>query len=383
MSCYQVTAKKTAFNTCELCPEKYIKSNEILFHVHSHAEDADCLVCYACAPCNVYVETKEEFREHKLNCKQTVSKFCTVSNTIERSSAKSTPDKETSSDVSKFRRIEPKPSNGTEKQQGKISVKSDQSLLKRRKSDEDLPPAKKHCSRCGNPTKATKNTSCMYCRSSRVSVLSDDSPFKQRLAITQRGVAVEEIDTEAFEDAILGRKKVDPVYECYFCKEKLVNKYGDIEHHFQEKHSINFTSKKINTKNFRAQLELLRGKHLLTLDAKFQCKTCMFRTDDEVEFNRHMLEHKPLKPVSYICKECDIEFAMKSCLIMHFDQHHEIEDVDEYLKESGQVIDRNESTAMKENQCKVCYKECGSALELSTHFRIHGMAFLLNKTRST
>jgi len=381
-----VTARKTAFNICELCPEKYIKSNDILFHVHKHAEESDSLVCYVCAPCNIYVETKEEFREHKLNCKQTVSKFCSLSNTIERVEAS----EKDSAKAAKFRKIEPKPSNGNESNTpdpsliGKISVKSDLTLLKRRKSDEDIPPAsKKHCVRCGAPTKATKNTSCMYCRSSRVSVLSDDSPFKQRLAITQRGVAVEEIDTEAFEDAILGRKKVDDVYECYLCKEKLVSKYGDIEHHFQDKHNINFTSRKINTKNFRTQLDLMRTKHMEAMDAKFNCKVCRFKTEDEIEFNRHLLEHKPLKPISYICKKCDIEFAMKSCLIVHLaTKHNKVSNIDEYLQQTDQMMDRKESPAMKENQCKVCYKEFNTALELSTHFRIHGMAFLLHKTRN-
>ncbi|XP_065350112.1 zinc finger protein 532-like [Cloeon dipterum] len=366
----RTTAKKVIFNNCELCPGRYIKSNDILFHVHKHAEEADSLVCYVCAPCNVYVETKEEFREHKQLCKQSVSKFSTleVGKSEKPKSKQSSPDL---TDEADSRSSTPP----------KKKMKSD--IGPRRKSDEDLPPAKKNCIRCGGPTKATKNAACMYCRSSRVSVLSDDSPFKQRLTITQRGIAVEEIDTDAFEDAILGKKKADDIYNCYICKEKLVSKYGDVEHHFQEKHCINFTSKKINTKNFKVQLESMKNEFMEKCKSDFSCKSCLFKTQNETEFNRHLLEHKPLKPISYICKNCDISFAMKSCLAMHLEQKHKVTDTDVYLKDTDQMINRKESPTMKENQCRVCYKEFNTALEMNTHFRIHGMAFLLNKTRST
>ncbi|XP_059479101.1 zinc finger protein 532-like [Neocloeon triangulifer] len=372
----RMSAKKVVFNNCELCPGRYIKSNDILFHIHRHAEEADSLVCYVCAPCNVYVETKDEFREHKTICKQTVSKFCIVDTSVadKPKSKQSSPDRTEEADSPK-----PKISKQESTPDKKLSPKSE--LSQRRKSDEDLPPAKKHCVRCGQPTKATKNTVCIQCRTNRVSVLSDDSPFKQRLTITQRGVAVEEIDTDAFEDAVMGKKKVDNIYNCYICKEKLVSKFGDVEHHFQEKHRINFTSKKINTKNFRAQLELMKNAYQETNDSKFSCKLCLFKTDNESEFNRHLLEHKPLKPISYICKRCQISFAMKSCLSEHLQKRHGVSNTDAYLKETGQMMNRKESPAMKENQCRVCYKEFATNLELNTHFRMHGMAFLMNKTR--
>lgn len=126
----------------------------------------------------------------------------------------------------------------------------------------------------------------------------------------------------------------------------------------------------------------------------YYCKLCNFTSENRNSFHKHIIIHRDVS-TSYQCMECGECFVVKPSLTKHLLFFHQIYDIDTYFEENNcfdedaitelQEIMRSTPGASKEpvaeNQCKVCLEQLEDETELKKHFRIHGMAFLVENTK--
>lgn len=128
-------------------------------------------------------------------------------------------------------------------------------------------------------------------------------------------------------------------------------------------------------------------------DGTYVCKICDYRNTNRTLFQEHIVAHRHVS-TAYQCMECGECFLVKPSLVKHLRYIHQIADTDTYLTEN-ECCDQDAVTELvatinrvgvagsalskeplKENQCRVCRLQCDSDLQLSKHFRVHGMAFI-------
>lgn len=138
----------------------------------------------------------------------------------------------------------------------------------------------------------------------------------------------------------------------------------------------------------------LQAETPVSFDGIYYCKLCDYTNTDRKMFHGHIVEHRNVS-TSYQCMECGECFVVKPSLIKHLTHYHKIEDTAAYLSVNDcydkDAVEKLESNLrlvpgehrgpVQENQCRVCLEQFDSALELSKHFRIHGMAFLMKKSK--
>lgn len=113
---------------------------------------------------------------------------------------------------------------------------------------------------------------------------------------------------------------------------------------------------------------------------KFTCAVCKEVFPELNEFREHVVVHR-LEENIYQCMECGECFVVRPSLEKHLHAFHKIKNTDRYITEN-QCCNPNreqvepEAEILKENQCKVCKDQFERAIDLTKHFRIHGMAFL-------
>lgn len=91
---------------------------------------------------------------------------------------------------------------------------------------------------------------------------------------------------------------------------------------------------------------------------------------------------------SYQCMDCGECFIVRPSLIKHLIYYHEITDTEKYFSENScfdeKAIMKNRSrleVKVDKNQCKVCMRRFSNSTDLDTHFRTHGMAFLMRSKK--
>lgn len=124
----------------------------------------------------------------------------------------------------------------------------------------------------------------------------------------------------------------------------------------------------------------------------YNCSLCNFSHEIRNEFHKHIAQHRTVS-TAYQCMECGECFVVKPSLAKHLLHFHQIKDIELYLNENkccdekaiedlnNAIIFGSSNTPIKENQCRVCFKEFDEQIELKKHFRVHGMAFLLYNSK--
>ncbi|XP_071964441.1 zinc finger protein 532-like [Antedon mediterranea] len=134
----------------------------------------------------------------------------------------------------------------------------------------------------------------------------------------------------------------------------------------------------------------------------FRCGLCDFKCSARDEFKNHLAE-KHEATSEHQCQECGLSFRAAFSLKMHLRAVHKIYDLGQYLNEKSpdvQEIAPNEENAEKKiklkpspaahivnkydinsMECQVCYKVFDTEINLKTHMRNHGMAFIKSKRK--
>lgn len=137
--------------------------------------------------------------------------------------------------------------------------------------------------------------------------------------------------------------------------------------------------------------EVLTASPVL-FDGEYKCKLCRYKSQSRQSFHDHIQEHRDVS-TSYQCMECGECFVVKPSLLKHLQVFHLIEDVESYInenecfdKEAVRLLEENMRMVpgevkepVADNQCRICRQMFTDAQELSKHFRVHGMAFLMKK----
>ncbi|XP_076060272.1 uncharacterized protein LOC143036594 isoform X2 [Oratosquilla oratoria] len=117
----------------------------------------------------------------------------------------------------------------------------------------------------------------------------------------------------------------------------------------------------------------------------FKCTLCGYGTNSKEKLDHHVEKHK--SPEGHVCTECEASFVTRPSLARHMFFAHKIkipvsEEEKQGEEESQKELNKRkkgeleESDDMLENKCRVCKKNCQTELELYSHLRTHGMAFL-------
>ncbi|XP_043936448.1 zinc finger protein 687 [Protopterus annectens] len=125
------------------------------------------------------------------------------------------------------------------------------------------------------------------------------------------------------------------------------------------------------TKNFKAARK-----------SNFRCRKCGFVTDTTSDFYSHIIQHRT-DSSSHQCRECGLCFTSALSLNRHRFIIHKVKDTadDTADLQSYCVLSEEPGTAEGKAQCKVCKKVFDSQLNLKTHFRTHGMAFIKERKK--
>lgn len=150
-----------------------------------------------------------------------------------------------------------------------------------------------------------------------------------------------------------------------------------------------------NYRNKKPEVELdLTAEKPVRFDGTYHCKLCDYSNTERTDFHGHVKSHRDIS-TAYQCMECGECFVVKPSLIKHLLHFHNIADSETYLSENDcydveamkeledvmNLAPGESKEPVKENQCRVCLKEFEDSLTLNTHFRIHGMAFLLKNSK--
>ncbi|XP_072285019.1 zinc finger protein 687 [Pyxicephalus adspersus] len=185
------------------------------------------------------------------------------------------------------------------------------------------------------------------------------------------------------------------VYPCRYCTEgkRTFSSRLILEKHIQVRHGIKITDQTRSqevmvTRNIRSQASLRKRK--LSTDESgsdepekikpalpkpkrsFQCRVCGYKTASLSDFRQHIPQHCTDES-SHQCRECGMCFTSPSSLSRHRFMTHKMKGAAEEELEPPQKVE--ESTDGKLS-CQVCNKTFDSQLNLNTHFRTHGMAFI-------
>ncbi|XP_053330747.1 zinc finger protein 687 [Spea bombifrons] len=192
------------------------------------------------------------------------------------------------------------------------------------------------------------------------------------------------------------------VYPCRYCTEgkRTFSSRLILEKHIQVRHGIKVTdqarSQEVLVSRNGTKSQASSKKRKLSSDdsgsdepkkpkpapqkhkRSFQCRACGYKTGSLADFRQHIPQHCTDES-SHQCKECGVCFTSQGSLNRHRFMTHKMKGVAEE-ENPGPPSKADESSEGKLT-CRVCNKSFDSQLNLNTHFRTHGMAFI--KQRQT
>jgi len=118
------------------------------------------------------------------------------------------------------------------------------------------------------------------------------------------------------------------------------------------------------------------------------CSHCSFKCESKLILRSHYSTHRSNK-APYLCLECGSSFVTFLSLERHLLSQHSIADSKEYLKKNLsdlyklhfdqedvnllEIIHDQQSTV---STCPICSKTCLDSVDLKSHVKVHGMAFI-------
>ncbi|XP_013191185.1 zinc finger protein 592 [Amyelois transitella] len=245
------------------------------------------------------------------------------------------------------------------------------------------------------------------CKYDEIQVLPDECPFKCTLEPSTSG------PTETIQSPILIEKKI----KCPSCTMAISEDWEDIKHHFNEFHKnqrcidikiilkrlksnqINTITKKKRNRKSRKSIGSKQDPAINTKDItttsptsnrnQYDCLNCEYSGKDKKSFETHILQHRD-PCMAYQCMECGKCFVVKPSFSTHILLEHNVTDVDKYIQQkqcyNENALDKYQHNSdaiiepLRENQCRICRDQFDNLDDLDKHFRVHGMAFIFNKT---
>ncbi|NP_001090655.1 zinc finger protein 687 [Xenopus tropicalis] len=189
------------------------------------------------------------------------------------------------------------------------------------------------------------------------------------------------------------------VYPCRYCTEgkRTFSSRLILEKHIQVRHGIKITdqarSQEISVSHIsQKSQETSSKKRKLSSDdsgsddspkAKhvpqkpkrpFQCRACGYKTSSLADFRQHIPQHRTDES-AHQCRECGVCFTSQGSLNRHRIMTHKMKGAaaEEEEPEAPQKVEEGPDGKLT---CQVCNKSFDSQLNLNTHFRTHGMAFI-------
>lgn len=192
-------------------------------------------------------------------------------------------------------------------------------------------------------------------------------------------------------------------FKCKLCKQFMNRDWPTITKHFELYHHSDFdvgtrirsatsdggspsaTASRKRKPSFKV-VELAAAHKSPKSETKYKCVKCGLSTNDRGQFHDHIVSHKSQSNTDFQCLECGWCFIVKPSLEKHLIVVHKIRerDLKEYFRENGVPSgdDKEEERSLVENQCEVCYMECGSKQIYDKHIRTHGMAFVAMQSKA-
>ncbi|KAG8431637.1 hypothetical protein GDO86_017857 [Hymenochirus boettgeri] len=188
------------------------------------------------------------------------------------------------------------------------------------------------------------------------------------------------------------------VYPCRFCTEgkRTFSSRLILEKHIEVRHGIKLTdlsrSLEISVSRITVKSQTSSKKRKISSDESgsdeprkakrvqqkpkrpFQCRACGYKTGSLADFRQHIPQHRTDES-SYQCRECGVCFTSQGSLNRHRIMAHKLKGP-AATEEEPDPPPKTEDGAEGKLICQVCNKSFDSQLNLNTHFRTHGMAFI-------
>ncbi|XP_075700231.1 zinc finger protein 687 [Rhinoderma darwinii] len=192
------------------------------------------------------------------------------------------------------------------------------------------------------------------------------------------------------------------VYPCRYCTEgkRTFSSRLILEKHIQVRHGIKVTdqarSQEVLVARNGSKSQVSSKKRKLSSDESgsdepvkikpalqkpkhsFKCRACGYKTSSLADFRQHIPQHCTSES-SHQCRECGMCFTSQGSLSRHRFMTHKMKDVAE---EEREPTPKTEESSDGRLTCQVCNKSFDSQLNLNTHFRTHGMAFIKQRQSS-
>ncbi|OCT69583.1 hypothetical protein XELAEV_18040895mg [Xenopus laevis] len=187
------------------------------------------------------------------------------------------------------------------------------------------------------------------------------------------------------------------VYPCRYCTEgkRTFSSRLILEKHIQVRHGIKITdqerSQEISVSHIshKSQETSSRKRKLSSDDSgsdespkakhppqkpkrPLQCRACGYKTSSLADFRQHIPQHRTDES-AHQCRECGVCFTSQGSLNRHRIMTHKMKGPAAADEEPPQKAEEGSEGKLT---CQVCNKSFDSQLNLNTHFRTHGMAFI-------
>uniref|UniRef100_A0A8C5R665 Zinc finger protein 687 n=1 Tax=Leptobrachium leishanense TaxID=445787 RepID=A0A8C5R665_9ANUR len=186
------------------------------------------------------------------------------------------------------------------------------------------------------------------------------------------------------------------VYPCRYCTEgkRTFSSRLILEKHIQVRHGIKVTdqtrSQEILVSRNGGRMQASSKKRKISSDESgsdepkkpkpapqkhkrsFQCRACGYKTASLADFRQHIPQHCTDES-SHQCRECGVCFTSQGSLKRHRFMTHKMKGAPADEPEPPPKTGDSEDGKLS---CQVCNRSFDSQLNLNTHFRTHGMAFI-------
>lgn len=140
--------------------------------------------------------------------------------------------------------------------------------------------------------------------------------------------------------------------------------------------------------------QTMNGLIMNTTEGQWKCVQCHYKvTFTKKELLMEHLRSSHRDPcAAYQCLECGQCFVVQRSFTTHLKVEHNILNTDEYINDkncyNAEALNiQNKANhvpdfLLNKDQCKICLEQFDNTEDLQKHFRIHGMAFLLEKSNA-